>query len=68
MQRVEPPLLGDRTSATALAEGDLVRSTNDMYKEYGMGRVQKVRRGQVAAREEHMGGIEVDAFEGQLGQ
>ena len=29
-----------------IAEGDLVRSTNDMYKEYGVGRVQKVRNGQ----------------------
>jgi hypothetical protein len=26
-----------------IAEGDLVRSTNDLYKEYGVGRVQKVR-------------------------
>jgi hypothetical protein len=23
----------------SIAEGDLVRSTNDMYKEYGVGRV-----------------------------
>jgi SNF2 family DNA or RNA helicase len=29
----------------SIAEGDLVRSTNDMYKEYGVGRVQKVRNG-----------------------
>jgi len=45
MHRVEPPPLGDRASATACADGDLVRSTNDMYKEYGVGRVQKVRNG-----------------------
>jgi len=34
-----------QTSAavSSIAEGDLVRSTNDMYKEYGVGRVQKVR-------------------------
>jgi hypothetical protein len=29
----------------SIAEGDLVRSTNDMYKEYGVGRVQKMRNG-----------------------
>jgi len=29
-----------------LAEGDLVRSTSDLYKSYGIGRVQKVRSGQ----------------------
>src|SRR5712692_4207334 len=45
MHRVEPPPLGDRASATTFAVGDLVRSTNDMYKEYGVGRVQKVRNG-----------------------
>ena len=31
--------------AISIAEGDLVRSTNAMYKEYGVGRVQKVRNG-----------------------
>src|ERR1051325_6201711 len=30
-------------SALSVAESDLVRSTNDLYKEYGVGRVQKVR-------------------------
>jgi SNF2 family DNA or RNA helicase len=45
MDRVEQQPLGDRASAIAFAEGDLVRSTNDMYKEYGVGRVQKVRNG-----------------------
>ena len=28
----------------SIAVGDLVRSTNDMYKEYGVGRVTLVRR------------------------
>jgi len=28
-----------------IAEGDLVRSTSDLYKPYGIGRVQKVRNG-----------------------
>lgn len=28
------------------AEGDLVRSTNDLYKQYGIGRIQKARGGQ----------------------
>lgn len=32
-----------REVPVSIAEGDLVRSTNDMYKEYGVGRVQKVR-------------------------
>lgn len=32
-----------RRIEAAIAEGDLVRSTNDLYKEYGIGRVQKVR-------------------------
>ncbi len=32
-------------SPFALAEGDLVRSTNDLYKPYGIGRVQKARNG-----------------------
>src|SRR5436305_15318410 len=30
-------------SSQKIAEGDLVRSTNDRYKQYGVGRVQKVR-------------------------
>jgi HKD family nuclease len=29
--------------APAFAEGDFVRSTNDLYKEYGVGRIQKAR-------------------------
>jgi hypothetical protein len=31
--------------ARSLSEGDLVRSTNDLYKPYGIGRVQKMRNG-----------------------
>ena len=27
------------------AEGDLVRSTNDLYKGYGVGRIQKIKNG-----------------------
>jgi ERCC4-related helicase/HKD family nuclease len=30
----------------SFAEGDLVRSTNDLYKEYGVGRIQKARGAQ----------------------
>jgi hypothetical protein len=33
----------DTPPTISIAEGDLVRSTNDLYKEYGVGRVQKVR-------------------------
>jgi hypothetical protein len=33
----------------SIAEGDLARSTNDMYKEYGIGRVQKMRNGLAGA-------------------
>jgi hypothetical protein len=29
--------------AAAFAEGDLVRSTNDLYKSYGVGYIQKIR-------------------------
>ena len=32
--------------APAFAEGDFVRSTNDLYKEYGVGRIQKARGAQ----------------------
>jgi len=32
--------------APAYAEGDFVRSTNDLYKEYGVGRIQKARGAQ----------------------
>ena len=32
--------------APSFAEGDLVRSTHDLYKEYGVGRIQKVRGAQ----------------------
>jgi superfamily II DNA or RNA helicase len=32
-------------TAPDFAEGDLVRSTNDLYKGYGVGRIQKVKNG-----------------------
>ena len=31
---------------TQFVEGDLVRSTNELYTDYGIGRIQKVRKGQ----------------------
>ena len=43
MERVEPPPQGPGTSANAFTEGALVRSTNPIYKPYGVGRVVKVR-------------------------
>jgi len=37
------PIVGKPWSSTAFAEGDLVRSTSDLYRAYGVGRVVKVR-------------------------
>ena len=42
-KQVQP--LPSVSGSANFAVGDLVRSTNDMYKEYGVGRVQKVRNG-----------------------
>ena len=32
-----------REKTLELSEGDLVRSTNDLYKSYGVGYIQKIR-------------------------
>ena len=45
MRRSELPALSTDAMTITVAEGGLVRSTNDMYKEYGVGRVQKSRNG-----------------------
>lgn len=39
-------LLQVQEKVVSFAEGDLVRSTNDLYKSYGVGYIQKIRGGQ----------------------
>jgi hypothetical protein len=45
MPRAELPHPGTSALAITIAESDLVRSTNDLFKEYSIGRVQKVNNG-----------------------